>query len=114
MARMIGFALALLCSSLTAVASAQKSTVKTPTLSRELVDQLRAPGPLDLRIKALLVQELEGLERLLRVTPKNSPDRPRLLRRLAEGYAELAALAARDKALADERLRRVRRGVPVQ
>ncbi len=109
MAMKFGFALALLCLSTTSVASAQKSEVKTPTLGKDFVDQLRAPGAVDLRIRALLIQELEGLERLLRVTPKKSPDRPRLLRRLAEGYAELAALAAREKTVADERLRRAKR-----
>ncbi len=104
-----GLAVALSCLLTTAVASAQKSEVKTPKLSKDFVDQLRAPNAVDLRVKTLLIQELEGLERLLRVTPKKSADRPRILRRLAEGYAELAVLAARDKALADERLRRSKR-----
>jgi hypothetical protein len=108
MAIKYAFAVGLLCVSTTSVALAQKSQVKTPTLSKDFVEQLRAPGAVDLRIRTLLIQELEGLERLLRVTPKKSPDRPRLLRRLAEGYAELAALAARDKTVADERLRRAK------
>lgn len=48
------------------------------------------------RSQRLLIQELDRLERLLRVTPKNSPERPGMIRRLAEGYAELEALAALD------------------
>jgi hypothetical protein len=34
---------------------------------------------------------------LLKVTPRNSPERPALLRRLAEAYAELAKLAETDR-----------------
>lgn len=49
------------------------------------------------RARALLIQEISGLENLYRTTPKNSPDRPQLIRRLAEGYVELEAAANRDK-----------------
>lgn len=58
-------------------------------------------GRLQARARALLVTEIQGLERLLRSTPKNSPDRPQLIRRLAEGYVELESAALRDKT-ADE------------
>src|SRR5262245_25312431 len=40
-----------------------------------------------LRSLSLLVSETEGLERLLKRTPKKSTDRLQLLRRLAENYA---------------------------
>jgi hypothetical protein len=50
------------------------------------------------RARALLVTELTGLERLLERTPTGSPDRPQLLRRVAEGHVELRAAAARDGA----------------
>ncbi|HEX2869899.1 MAG TPA: caspase family protein [Polyangiaceae bacterium] len=70
--------------------------------SKELVELLRF---LDLRktehqprARALLVTELTGLERLLERTPTGSPDRPQLVRRVAEGYVELRAAAARDEA----------------
>lgn len=48
------------------------------------------------RARALLINEIQGLERLLRETKKNSPDRPQLVRRLAEGYVELEAAGVRD------------------
>src|SRR5687768_12940426 len=99
---LLRFGLVALIVSLASTASAQPKASKTPTLSREFVDNLRAPSPLDLRTRTLLVQEIARLESLLRATSKKSPDRPLLLRRLAEGYAELAALAARDKVIADE------------
>jgi tetratricopeptide (TPR) repeat protein len=40
------------------------------------------------RAPRLLATELQGLESLFAATPTNSPDRPQLLRRLAEDYAE--------------------------
>ena len=49
------------------------------------------------RARALLITEITGLERLYRRTRKKSPDRPQLVRRLAEGYVELASAANRDK-----------------
>ena len=49
------------------------------------------------RARALLITEIQGLERLLKQTKKNSPDRPQLVRRLAEGYVELEAAAVRDE-----------------
>lgn len=49
------------------------------------------------RARALLITEIQGLERLYASTPKNSPDRPQLIRRLAEGYVELESAAQRDR-----------------
>ncbi len=44
------------------------------------------------RPKALLVSELQGLERLFSKTHRRAADRLKILKRLADGYAELAAL----------------------
>jgi hypothetical protein len=44
--------------------------------------------------------ELLRLESVLRGMPVNAPDRPLVLRRLAEGYAELEMLAERERARA--------------
>ena len=41
------------------------------------------------RPRSLLILELQALEKLYAATPKRSPDRPTLMRRLAEGYVEL-------------------------
>jgi TolA-binding protein len=49
------------------------------------------------RSRQLLVTEIQGLESLFASTPKNAPDRPKLMRRLAEGYVELESAAFRDK-----------------
>ena len=49
------------------------------------------------RQRALLITEIQGLERLFKRTPKRSPDRPQLIRRLAEGYVELESAALRDQ-----------------
>lgn len=54
--------------------------------------------PLEIQKKHLLIRELARLESVLRATPENSPDHPILLRRLAEGYAELEMLAERERA----------------
>lgn len=42
------------------------------------------------RARALIVTELQALENLFAATPSTSPDRPALVRRLAEDYAELS------------------------
>ncbi|HTM46521.1 MAG TPA: tetratricopeptide repeat protein, partial [Polyangiaceae bacterium] len=56
---------------------------------------------LQARARALLVQEISGLESLYKSTPASSPDRAQLVRRLAEGYVELESAANRDKIGAD-------------
>ena len=52
----------------------------------------------------LLMRELTRLERLLRVTPPRSPERARMVRRLADGYAELEQLAAVERLRAELKL----------
>jgi len=56
---------------------------------------------LQARQRALLVTEIQGIERLFETTKKNAPDRPQLGRRLAEAYVELEAAAFRDKTEAE-------------
>jgi hypothetical protein len=58
-------------------------------------------GKMQARARALLITEITGLERLYNQTPKTSPDRPQLILRLAEAYAELEQAAQRDKIQAD-------------
>ena len=53
------------------------------------------------RSRALLITEITGLERLYGSTRKKSPDRPQLVRRLAEGYVELETAANHDKTQAE-------------
>ena len=63
-------------------------------------DDLRDPRKATLvkkRIVELVVAETQQLERLLGRTPKKSPDRAQLLRRLAEGYVELEETALSDQ-----------------
>ena len=55
-----------------------------------------------------LIQELGRLEKLLQATARNSPDRAMIMRRLAEGYAELERRAAQDGEIAKLRARRAR------
>jgi hypothetical protein len=67
------------------------------------------PRALKKRQRALLMAELARLEALLRRTPPKSPDRAGLIRRLAEGYAELAADADRDRMRAELELENAER-----
>lgn len=52
---------------------------------------------LQARALALLISEIQNLEGLYESTPKKSPDRPQLIRRLAEGYVELESAAQKDR-----------------
>jgi len=56
---------------------------------------------LQARARALLITEIQGLERLFKQTPKKSGDRPQLVRRHAEAYVELESAAVRDKIASD-------------
>ncbi|HEY6558214.1 MAG TPA: hypothetical protein VI072_13110 [Polyangiaceae bacterium] len=76
-------------------ASDMKPTNPTEEMAAGQRDTRR--GRLQARARALLITEIGGLERLFKVTPKRSPDRPQLIRRLAEGYVELESAATRDK-----------------
>ena len=56
---------------------------------------------LQARARALLITEIQGLERLYKNTPASSADKPQLTRRLAEAYVELESAALRDKIASD-------------
>jgi TolA-binding protein len=88
-----------------------KSTPQSVSLKKR-DDKLKPENPKDIQAAAqrderkakmqkksrqLLVTELQNLESLFASTKKNSPDRPKLARRLAEGYVELEAAAFRDQ-----------------
>jgi len=68
-----------------------------PTASMNSAQRDERRNRLAARSRQLLVTEIQGLESLFNSTPKNAPDRPKLLRRLAEGYVELESAAFRDK-----------------
>ena len=65
-----------------------QSTVTMQVEPRD-VDDIRDLRHVMRRSPALLRTETQGLENLLAATAANAPDRPQLLRRLAENYADL-------------------------
>jgi hypothetical protein len=65
--------------------------------------------PAEAAERALLMQELVRLERLLKATPQNAPERATILKRLAETYAELAKRAEHDREVARIRAERAER-----
>jgi tetratricopeptide (TPR) repeat protein len=68
-----------------------------PTASQSSAQRDERRNRLAPKVRSLLVTEIQGLESLFASTPKNAPDRPKLMRRLAEGYVELESAAFRDK-----------------
>jgi tetratricopeptide (TPR) repeat protein len=68
-----------------------------PTASMNSAQRDERRNRLEARSRQLLITEIQGLESLYTSTPKNAPDRPKLMRRLAEGYVELESAAFRDK-----------------
>jgi tetratricopeptide (TPR) repeat protein len=79
------------------VANNQPGRITDADLSISLRDPRRERrAPRNLR---LLVTELQTLEALFAQVPKASPDRPKLMRRLAYNYDELKFAARRDKLL---------------
>ena len=72
-----------------------------PEEMTKLAERDTRKNRLQARARALLITEIQGLERLFKRTAKKSPDRPQLVRRLAEGYVELESAAQRDKIAAD-------------
>lgn len=77
----------------------QQTKPNMPTMQDAPRDERKSR--LQARQRALLVTEIQGLERLFETTKKNAPDRPQLGRRLAEAYVELEAAAFRDKTEAE-------------
>ena len=76
-----------------------------------LGEPLRVPNKenLEERSRILLTHELVRLESLLRHTAVDSPDRAGIVRRLADGYAELEALAWLEHQRAARRAQRAAR-----
>jgi hypothetical protein len=81
-----------------ATTSAQPKPVPKPDPALT-VERGKVP-PLEHQRKALLIRELNQLETMLSRTKDNSPDHLLIVRRLAEGYAELEAIAERERARA--------------
>ena len=75
----------------------QQTKPNNPTQSMTTAQRDERRNRLAARSRQLLVTEIQGLESLFASTPKNAPDRPKLMRRLAEGYVELESAAFRDK-----------------
>src|SRR5262249_41626531 len=72
-----------------------KPTNPTASMSAAQRDERRAR--MAQKQRQLLVTEIQGLESLFSTTPKSSQDRPKLMRRMADGYVELESAAFRDK-----------------
>ena len=75
----------------------QQLKPSNPSASMNAAQRDERRNRLAARSRQLLVTEIQGLESLYTSTPKNAPDRPKLMRRLAEGYVELESAAFRDK-----------------
>jgi len=72
-----------------------KPQVPATSMASAQRDQRRAQ--MKDKSRQLLITEIQQVEALFASTPKGSADRPKLMRRLAEGYVELEAAAFRDK-----------------
>jgi hypothetical protein len=83
-----------------AAAVKQPAPKPVPKPDPALAAERAKPSPLERQSRTLLIQELKRLELVLKETPEASPDFPIILRRLADGYAELEALAERERAKA--------------
>ncbi len=68
-----------------------------PTASINAAQRDERRARLKDKSRLLLITEIQQVEGLFTTTPKTSADRPKLMRRLAEGYVELEAAAFRDK-----------------
>ena len=80
--------------------SKKKGEIK-PGSPTETVPRDERKSRLQARARALLVTEIQGLESLFQSTPKNSPDRVELARRLSEDYVELESAAFKEKTTAE-------------
>lgn len=79
----------------------QQADFSPAGFSSEYEDLLDSrPGRRTPRARVLMITEVQSLEALFQSVPKSAPDRPAVMRRLAEDYVELAASAARDRAQA--------------
>lgn len=83
----------------TAPPAAQPASASAPA-AFEPLGPMRETRPGPFRARSLVSTELTGLQRLFASTPKNSPDRVQIARRIAETAAELAVSASQDSAAA--------------
>jgi hypothetical protein len=93
------------------IASAPAARTVAPTQARRALpaqpELRRQPEQrLEKVDRRILLAELSRLEQLLKTTPVNSADRPLIVRRLAEGYAELERQSLREGEAAKLRARR--------
>jgi len=70
---------------------------ENPTDSMNAAQRDERRAKMEKKSRQLLVTEIQGLESLFGDTKKNASDRPKLARRLAEGYVELESAATRDQ-----------------
>ena len=87
-----------------------KTTLPAPSAANE-AKQLRR-NLASVRSVQLLITYIQGLESLLATTPARAPDRPGILRRLAEGYVELEASALQSQTQASINAQNSRRKDP--
>ncbi|WP_394827186.1 tetratricopeptide repeat protein [Pendulispora albinea] len=78
----------------------KKGEIK-PGAPTESVPRDERKSRLQARARALLVTEIQGLESLFQSTPRSSPDRVELARRLSEDYVELESAAFKEKTQAE-------------
>src|SRR5690606_19978067 len=87
-----------------------KSDYKPGDLSmlENLAERDSRKGKMQQRARALLITEIQGLERLFKQTPKDSPDRPQLVLRLTDGHAVIEQEAIPERIAADIKIQHKR------
>lgn len=89
-----------------------KALPGAPSESQSAAQRDERAARLQPKVRALLVTEIQGLERLFASTSKRAADRVQLARRLAENYVELEAAAFRDKTEAGIKADEAKRKAP--
>ncbi|MEM1029427.1 MAG: hypothetical protein AAGN82_03710 [Myxococcota bacterium] len=92
----------------------QVSEIKPPSAKalEKIAERDEREARLKPKVLKLLVTEITNVEALYKTTPKKDKDRPRLMRRLAEGYVELEASAFRDKVTYEVKAQQARKKNP--
>jgi tetratricopeptide (TPR) repeat protein len=92
----------------------QQTKPNNPLTSMGSAQRDERRNRLQARVIALLVSEIQQLEGLYQQTPRNSPERPKYQRRLAEDYVELESSAFRTKTEAGIKVDEAKRKSPGQ
>ncbi|HVY48519.1 MAG TPA: hypothetical protein VHB21_21670 [Minicystis sp.] len=92
----------------------QQTKPNNPTASMNAAQRDERRNRLQARSTQLLISEIQQLEGLYQQTPRNSPERPKYQRRLAEDYVELESGAFRNKTEAGIKVDELRRRSPAQ